>query len=81
MSHRPLFQDRAVERPTLPSCQDLYLPFSADWEFDSCRSEMEAYQRELNSYLDCLSSEADQAIAEYNAAVADFNRRAELPKY
>lgn len=78
IGHRPIFEDRGVERPDLPTCQDGYGGF-AEWEFDSCRSEIENYQRELNGYIDCLSSEADQAIDEYNQVVETFNRRARTP--
>lgn len=78
MGHRPIFDDRSVERPDMPTCQDSYFAFSDEWDFNSCKRELESYNLELNGYLACLDSEAGEAVDEYNEAVQAFNRRASM---
>jgi hypothetical protein len=62
--------------PSAPSCADDFTSFVDEYDFNSCRDDMEDYRRDVSYYLDCLSTEADETIAEYNRAVEDFNDRA-----
>ncbi len=59
-------------RPTAPSCPVLG-KFDSEWEFNSCKSEMESYQSDVDSYVSCLSRESSSVINEYNEAVERFN--------
>ncbi|CAI9403664.1 hypothetical protein ANOBCDAF_04464 [Pleomorphomonas sp. T1.2MG-36] len=47
--------------------------FDSEWEFNSCKSEMESYQNDVDSYVRCLSRESSSVIDEYNEAVERFN--------
>ena len=59
-------------RPATPSCPVLG-KFDSEWEFNSCKSEMESYQSDVDSYVSCLSRESSSVIDEYNEAVERFN--------
>lgn len=64
--------------PTPPTCVDSLDTYgtSDQWEFDSCRSEIENFKQELESYIDCLKDKIDDLIAEYNALVRKYNCKA-----
>lgn len=63
-------------RPTAPSCP-MMGKFDSDWEFNSCKSEMESYQDSIERYFDCLNKdlndEKSATVREYNEAVERFN--------
>ena len=59
-------------RPTAPSCP-MMGKFNNDWEFNSCKSEMNSYQNDVERYGDCLAQEQSAVIREYNEAVERFN--------
>lgn len=59
-------------RPTAPSCPVMG-KFDSDWEFESCKSEMESYQDSIEHYFDCLNDEKSATVREYNEAVERFN--------
>jgi hypothetical protein len=73
---RPMLQDKQLERPSAPYCIERYGQFSDEYEFDSCKRELQDFERKIREYLSCLNSESDQAVKDYNEAVEAFNRRA-----
>ena len=48
----------------------------SEYEFESCRTQMEHYVREVNDYVRCLDRAQDAAIRESNEAVRRFNCKA-----
>jgi hypothetical protein len=77
----------ACSEPSAPYCAESYGPFNDEYEFDSCRREMESYQSEVDDFTSCLRRELEEAqddaerkssdaISEYSDAVESFNRRA-----
>ena len=66
--------------PSAPSCASGYGRFSDEWEFRSCRSDMERHKGELDEYRECLIREVRQkverATEDFNSAVSRFNSRA-----
>jgi hypothetical protein len=67
-------QQPGCYEPDPPWCLNSSL--KTDYEFDSCRSEMESYVREVNNYVRCLDRAQDAAIRESNDAVRRFNCKA-----
>lgn len=74
-------------KPSAPYCASSYSDFSDQWEFDSCKREMENYQDDVQRYMNCRNDEAqtaveearednNRALNEYNDAVSSFNSRA-----
>lgn len=72
--------------PSAPSCASGYGAFE-QWEFDSCKSEMESYKDDVESFMRCNNDEAEEALekarndnqsatSDFNDAVEAFNRRA-----
>jgi hypothetical protein len=59
-------------RPTAPSCP-MMGKFDSDWEFNSCKSEMQSYQDDVERYGRCLAEEQAAVIREFNEAVERFN--------
>jgi hypothetical protein len=73
--------------PSAPFCATRYGEFDDEYDFDSCRRDMENYASEVEEYIACLQREVDDVVAEaqresesalseYNDAVDSFNRRA-----
>ena len=62
--------------PDKPYCVDGYGKFDDEWEYRSCRSELENFKSETEEFVECLKQAADEARDEYREAVAAFNRRA-----
>ncbi|RWN98692.1 hypothetical protein [Mesorhizobium sp.] len=73
--------------PSAPYCATSYGSFNEQYEFESCKQEMESYQSEVEDFLSCNNREAqdaidtakranDNAISEYDNAVQSFNSRA-----
>ncbi len=62
--------------PPEPYCVGGYGPFSDEWHFRSCRSEIEQYRSQMRTYLQCLADEREEAIRKLNQVVDAFNRRA-----
>ncbi len=67
-------------KPSKPYCAEGYGRFSDDYDFQSCRSEMESYKSSIERYIRCVIDEAEsdvsKARSEYNSAVESFNSRA-----
>lgn len=61
--------------PRVPVCAMMLGDFE-QYEFDSCRSDMERFRSSTDSYLECLREEAGDTLKKYNRAVESFNRRA-----
>jgi hypothetical protein len=59
-------------RPRDPDCPMLG-KFDSDYEFQSCKSDMESYQVAVNKYAQCLDDEKSSTIKEFNKAVERFN--------
>jgi hypothetical protein len=73
--------------PSAPYCAEQWDAFDNEYDFDSCKSEMESYKNDVDDYLQCLRREVeeaaeearrkgDDALSTYNDAVEAFNRRA-----
>lgn len=77
--------------PSAPYCATGYGAFSDEYQFNSCKREMESFASEADDYISCRADEAtqiaqdaaddakrdaDSIINSYNDAVASFNRRA-----
>ena len=76
----------ACYEPSAPYCASRYGAFSDEWEFTSCKREMESYQSDVEAYVSYNNDEAQEAIDRarranqtaadaYSGAVDDFNRR------
>ncbi len=74
-------------KPSAPYCASSFSDFIDEWEFDSCKREMESYQDEVQRYMNCRNDEAqtaveearddnNRALTEFNDAVSSFNNRA-----
>ncbi|WP_141247138.1 hypothetical protein [Mesorhizobium sp. WSM3866] len=74
--YRPLLANDETKRPEPPSCASYGFQFSGEYDFDSCKSEMEEYRRKIAGYGRCLASEQEQAIEQFNETVESFNRKA-----
>lgn len=72
--------------PTAPSCVSGFGAFEDQWEYDSCKSDLDSYRSEVEDFISCQRREArdavdeaerkaDAAASEYSDAVDDFNRR------
>lgn len=59
-----------------PSCVDQLFDdsFKSDWEFSSCKREVESYTSELSDWVQCVNNEAEERAEE---AVKKFNCKAE----
>ena len=73
--------------PSAPYCATSYGSFDDEYDFESCKREMENYKDEVERYISCRNDEAQEAIDEanidnrkassaYSEAVDSFNRRA-----
>ena len=62
--------------PTNPYCVNRYIAFENEWDFESCKSDMERYKGEVESYAECLAKQIEAAYAEYNETARDFNHQA-----
>ncbi|MBP2236148.1 hypothetical protein J2Z31_002662 [Sinorhizobium kostiense] len=47
--------------PSAPSCADGYGSFQDEWEFNSCKSDMETYKSEIEDFISCKQREVDEA--------------------
>lgn len=54
--------------PSAPSCVSDYGPFSDQQEFDSCRSDLEDFERDTDSQIQCLQQALEDAISEAQEA-------------
>ena len=73
--------------PSAPYCASSFGPFTDEWDFRRCKSEMESYQSDVETFIGCNNREAEEvarkaqrdngaAISSFNDAVESFNRRA-----
>ena len=62
--------------PTKPYCVNRYIPFESEWDFESCKSDMERYKGDVEIYAQCLTKQIEAAYAQYNEAVRDFDHQA-----
>lgn len=51
-------------QPSAPSCASGYGSFDDEWEFDSCKRDMETYRSEVESFTLCHQREVDAANEE-----------------
>lgn len=58
--------------PTQPYCINDYDGFTRD-EYDSCRSDVEAYLRDVEDYINCLRKEQNRVSDEANDVIDKFN--------
>jgi len=66
---------RTVERPEPPYCATSFGPFD-EFSFETCKRDMEEYQRKVEGFSECLVDENKRAVSEFNDAVRSFNIRA-----
>ena len=61
--------------PTTPSCADDLDTFgtSDQWEFDSCRSEIEQFKSEVEDYIECVKRQISDMLDAYNEQVRKYN--------
>lgn len=64
-------------KPSQPYCASSYSDFSDEYEFNSCKRDMENYQQEVDSYVRCLQRNLDAAIEEAKDAVEEATSDAE----
>lgn len=57
--------------PSAPSCASAYGQFSDEWEFESCKREMEGYKSEIEDFAECNQREVDEANEQARKASAD----------
>jgi hypothetical protein len=73
--------------PSAPSCASNYGTFDDEWEFGTCKREMESYRDDVERFFRCNGDEAEEAarkarddnasaLSDYNNAVEAFNRKA-----
>lgn len=67
---------KQIDRPKPPLCATSFVSFSDQYQFQSCRSEMQDYQAKIERYGKCLEREYSEAISELNGAIESFNRLA-----
>lgn len=59
--------------PPQPYCIDT-LGFSRDeFAFQSCRMDVERFQRQVREFVQCLDDERERAIRDLNRAIERFN--------
>ena len=56
--------------PSAPYCASSYSDFSDEYEFTSCRNDMESYAREVDDYTSCLRRDLDILRQEYETAAS-----------
>lgn len=47
--------------PSAPSCANGYGSFQDQWEFDSCKGDMEDFKSEIEDFISCKQREVDDA--------------------
>lgn len=47
--------------PSAPSCASGYDRFQDEWEFSSCKSDMESYKSEIEDFATCKQREVEEA--------------------
>jgi hypothetical protein len=65
--------------PSAPSCANGYGSFQDQWEFDSCKGDMEGFKSEIEDFVSCKQREVDEANDAARAAAEeadDIARRA-----
>jgi hypothetical protein len=50
--------------PSEPSCVSMYGKFDSEWEFTSCKSDVQSYISELSDWVECLQKDVNQKSAE-----------------
>lgn len=67
---------KQIERPKPPLCAASFISFSDQYQFQTCRSEMQDYQAKIERYGKCLEHEYSEAVSDLNGAIESFNRLA-----
>lgn len=62
--------------PSAPSCATGYGAFNDEWEFNSCKSEMENFESEVEEFGQCKQREVDEANEEAEEAAEQARREA-----
>lgn len=68
--HFQRFSTRGIQRPEPPSCIELRFN---EYNFQTCKFEMEDYLSQIDSYTACLAAESKDAVREFNDKVRSFN--------
>ncbi len=67
--------------PSKPSCVDYDWTFEDQFQFNSCRNEIEQYAEEIDDFADCLVRRSRQLVEEQNQELSEtiekFNCKAE----
>ncbi|MET4426571.1 hypothetical protein ABIB87_004641 [Bradyrhizobium sp. JR18.2] len=66
-------QSDYCDRPRKPSCIDTMALLRDEVTFQTCRSEVERYQRRSSEYQDCLRNEFEDMAAERKKVIDRFN--------
>lgn len=70
-------QSYYCDRPRKPSCIDTMALLRDEVTFQTCRSEVERYQRRSGEYQDCLRNEFEDMAGERKKIIDRFNACAE----
>ncbi|WP_192932541.1 hypothetical protein [Sinorhizobium meliloti] len=57
--------------PSAPSCANGYGSFQDQWEFDSCKSDMDRFKSEIEDFISCKQREVDDANDAARRAASD----------
>jgi hypothetical protein len=60
-------------RPSKPSCIDTMATLRDEFTFQTCKDEVERYQRRSTDYQDCLRTEFDDMASERKKIIDRFN--------
>lgn len=58
----PSFAMAYCSEPSAPSCATGYGSFDGEWEFDSCKRDMESYQSEVEAFYQCNKRQAQEFV-------------------
>lgn len=47
-------------QPSAPSCATNFGSFPSEWEFDSCKRDMESYRSEIDTFIQCRQRDVDE---------------------
>ena len=66
-------QSYYCDRPRKPSCIDTLALLRDEITFQTCRSEVERYQKKSSDYQDCLRNEFEDMASERKKMIDRFN--------
>lgn len=71
-----LFALYLCTEPRKPYCVDGYTEFRDQYDFESCKSDVEQYLRDIIDYQECIKREMNNITEEANRVVRNFNIQA-----